>query len=57
MSYLQKCKVITFEKITNHIKYKYYNIPSLGRLRGDDRTWRKIVTARAIGGIWDGGSV
>ena len=41
----------TFEKITNHIKYKSPNISSHGCLRGEDRTWRRGVTAGAIGGM------
>ena len=41
----------SIEKITNHIKHKQPNILSHDRLRGDDRTWRRVVTVGVIGGM------
>ena len=45
--------MITFEKFTNHIKYKEPNIQSHCRLRGDSRTWGTVLSAEEgeVGGF------
>ena len=40
------------------MKYKEPNVPSHGHLRGDNRTWRRVLTAGAIRGMGgNGGSI